>query len=381
LYGPIEKRLLAGLGLVDVVQGAGTTRRESTLNPKPFIGEIQSGVSDFKCLLRDVMTTVIEKNKTSHKKYFTNSKINEIRSTPIKIFLSDDGKSLLRSAYDRGCLSKQTFVELVGDVDYTVEVERRKNEAARGEAKTMYPPVIQNQETIADPGETTDTINAPGKQPTSTKDGPESKNYNQAEETHCPYCETSFDFESQKEIIIGTVLCPECGKEVSIDDLEESFAPDITETYIRLRQKGPNDFDKETFRTISLSTSRGIKAIIGRLKGKTTTTVQSYLFDKTKWNVKDAQTWVKKHQGSINEGSDEFGEEEFFVSQQEFEQAPYRTNNELPANVKKLPSGAQSIWRDVFNENYPKGEDYAFRIAWTAVKNAYQKIGNRWSRK
>jgi cation transport regulator len=186
------------------------------------------------------------------------------------------------------------------------------------------------------------------------------------------------------------VQCPGCGKEVSIDDIEESYAPDITENYIRLRQKDPNDFEKDTFRTIILSKSRGIHAIIGRLKGKATTTIQSYLFEKNKWNVKDAQTWVKKHQGSIDNGNEnailsldeDSSEEEFLVSVQEFEQAPYRTNNELPANVKKLPSGAQSIWRKVFNDSYPKGEDYAFRVAWSAVKRVYFKnpSGN-WVRK
>lgn len=390
LYGPMEKRILAGLGLVDIVQGAGSSRRESTLNPKPYMGEIQSGVSDFKALLKDVLTTVIEKNKGSHKKYFTNSKITEVRSTPLKIFLSEDGKSLLRSIYDRGGLSKQTFVELVGDVDYAVEVERRKSEDKRGETISMYPPVVQNQEQNPDPGETTDKISAPGVQPTSTKTGPESKNFNQStEEFKCPYCEEVFDFEDQKETAIGVVQCPGCGRDVSLDDIEESYVPEITEEYIRLRQKDSNDFDKNAFRTIILSKSRGIHAIIGRLTGKTVMIIQSYLFEKTKWNVKDAQTWIKKHQGSRNtenEGAiifsdEEFGEEEYFISAVEFEQAPYRTNNELPANVKKLPSGAQSIWRRVFNESYPKGEDYAFRVAWSVLKKVYKKIGDKWVRK
>ena len=41
LYAPIERRILAGLGMIDVVQGISSTRRESTLNPRPFIGEIE----------------------------------------------------------------------------------------------------------------------------------------------------------------------------------------------------------------------------------------------------------------------------------------------------------------------------------------------------
>ena len=263
LYGPPEKRILAGLGLVDIVQGAGSTRRESTLNPKPFIGEIQSGVNDFKSLLKDLLVTVIEKNKLGHKKYFTNSKITEVRSTPLKIFLSDDGKSLLRSIYDRGGLSKQTFVELVGDVDYAVEVERRKNEKRRGEILTMYPPVVQNMEQNPDPGE--ELINKPGVKPTSDRQGPESRNFRALEETHCPYCEEVFSFEDQKEISIGVIECPGCGKEVSVDDIEEeAYKPEVTKDFIRLRQKPPSLFSE--FKTITLSQSRGIKAILGKLK-------------------------------------------------------------------------------------------------------------------
>jgi len=35
LYNPIERRILASLGFIDVVQGV-SSRRESVINPKPF---------------------------------------------------------------------------------------------------------------------------------------------------------------------------------------------------------------------------------------------------------------------------------------------------------------------------------------------------------
>jgi hypothetical protein len=40
----------------------------------------------------------------------------------------------------------------------------------------------------------------------------------------------------------------------------------------------------------------------------------------------------------------------------------------------------------VFNESYPKGEDYAFPVAWTALKrwmkkHGYQKEGEKWIKK
>jgi cation transport regulator len=114
--------------------------------------------------------------------------------------------------------------------------------------------------------------------------------------------------------------------------------------------------------------------------------IQSYLFDRKKWDLKEAQMWVKTHRGSTNDDvvswDEEFSEEEYFINAQEFEQAPYRTNDNLPANVKKLPFGAQTIWRKSFNASYPKGEDYAFKVAWSAVKRVYFKNSSgKWVRK
>lgn len=74
---------------------------------------------------------------------------------------------------------------------------------------------------------------------------------------------------------------------------------DVTANFIRLRQRNPGEFQSGSFRTIDISKSRGIKAVIGRLKGKTTTTVQSFLFVKDKWTVAEAQKWVKEHRASM----------------------------------------------------------------------------------
>ena len=218
LYAPIEKRILAGIGLVDIVQGAASTRRESTLNPKPFIGEINSGVSDFKSLLKDIMLTMVERNKNKHPKYFKNTQIEKIRTTSLKIFLSDDDKVMFRSMYDRGAISKQTFVEMTGDVDYTLEVERRKAEKTRGEEKTMFPPVTQNLEQNSNvkdfPDTKTKDVN--DNEVPDDRTGPETKNFSGVlEETKCPHCSEIFDYESQKEITVGSVACPKCQKEVT----------------------------------------------------------------------------------------------------------------------------------------------------------------------
>ena len=49
---------------------------------------------------------------------------------------------------------------------------------------------------------------------------------------------------------------------------------------------------------------------------------------------------------------------------------PYSSNKALPDAVRRLPSHAQDVWRDTFNDAYRKygSEKSAFRVAWAAVK-------------
>jgi len=58
-----------------------------------------------------------------------------------------------------------------------------------------------------------------------------------------------------------------------------------------------DEFEEGSLRTITLSESQGIKAVIGRPKGKTTTEVQSYLFEKSKgWTLEKAKKWFEEHE-------------------------------------------------------------------------------------
>jgi cation transport regulator len=64
---------------------------------------------------------------------------------------------------------------------------------------------------------------------------------------------------------------------------------------------------------------------------------------------------------------------------------PYARNEDLPAAVKDhLPAHAQDIFRAAFNsgfddrKNDPRQEEAAFRIAWSAVKKKYHKVGEAW---
>lgn len=74
---------------------------------------------------------------------------------------------------------------------------------------------------------------------------------------------------------------------------------------------------------------------------------------------------------------------------------PYKTNVELPASVKNnLPQHAQDIYREAFNnamDQYRKPEkrrnpgesveQVAHKVAWSAVKDEYEKQGDRWVKK
>ena len=74
---------------------------------------------------------------------------------------------------------------------------------------------------------------------------------------------------------------------------------------------------------------------------------------------------------------------------------PYKNTSELPDNVKNvLPSHAQDIYKEAFNSAYDqykdpddrKGdsgrEETAHKVAWSAVKNNYEKSADgKWRKK
>jgi len=62
---------------------------------------------------------------------------------------------------------------------------------------------------------------------------------------------------------------------------------------------------------------------------------------------------------------------------------PYTSNAQLPAAIQGLPAHAKTIWRKAFNASLARGlsENRARRIAWSAVKQSYKKVGDEWVRK
>ncbi len=90
---------------------------------------------------------------------------------------------------------------------------------------------------------------------------------------------------------------------------DEEKPVDVTDKYIRVRVKNPDDFQDDSFKTIDISKDQGIRAVIGKLKGETTTTIQSYLFDKEQWSEGDATKWVDEHNKYIVVGMSEKSDE------------------------------------------------------------------------
>jgi len=186
LYSPIEKRILAGMGLIEIVEGTASSRKEGILNPKPLISEVKDGIEDFKTLMTDLIKTIIDVNKGSHRKYFTESKI-EIYSSPIKMFMDKDMRDHIRSLYDRGVISMRTYVDICGeDVYFDVEKKRRAKEFADGTEELMYPHLVQNQEQHEDNrDEDNDPTEDEGKP--GDKRSIEKKNYDNAGYEEAPY--------------------------------------------------------------------------------------------------------------------------------------------------------------------------------------------------
>jgi hypothetical protein len=74
---------------------------------------------------------------------------------------------------------------------------------------------------------------------------------------------------------------------------------ETTDRHIRSGHRSPEEFKPDSLRTITISEDEGIKAVIGKPKGKNTMEIQSYLFELSKgWTIDKAKAWFEKHQKS-----------------------------------------------------------------------------------
>jgi cation transport regulator ChaB len=213
LYAPIYRRLLAGLGMIEIVEGTASTRREALLNPKGFIAEVKAGIEDFISLLEDVLYVVKDKNIDNHSKYF--SKNNEIKiiASPIKEFITDSLRTHVRSAYDRGVISKRFYAEITADCNFDIETKTRQDEFSDGLEELMYPPIIQNMESQTSEDEIDREENT-----TEDKKGIEKKNFNKS--CICKKCNSEFVYDQIAEIGMGYVECPNCKEKLTDEDID-----------------------------------------------------------------------------------------------------------------------------------------------------------------
>lgn len=65
-----------------------------------------------------------------------------------------------------------------------------------------------------------------------------------------------------------------------------------TQNEIRARVKMPGAFEEGSFKSKDISD--GIRIIVGKLKGETTTTTQSYRFRKPKWDISKVKSWLNE---------------------------------------------------------------------------------------
>ena len=69
-------------------------------------------------------------------------------------------------------------------------------------------------------------------------------------------------------------------------------------------------------------------------------------------------------------------------------QIKFDDDSELPKGISNnLPKNAQKLYKEVFNSAYDRYkhdanvEQIAHRVAWGAVKEKFEKTGNRWQKK
>ena len=191
LFVSAERNILAGMGFIDIVEATSTSRKESVLNPKGFIKEIDGGISDFKLIIKDLIDLIKEKNKNTHRKY--NAKKWIITSSPTIIFLNERILTVLRSLSDRGLISNETISELTGN-DYEIERRRRIKETRDSDDIIMYPKLIQNTEKDTSPLEIERLPKKLKNQEEESeeeidddKTGTEKQNFNQAKLIGAPY--------------------------------------------------------------------------------------------------------------------------------------------------------------------------------------------------
>lgn len=154
LFSPIEKRIMQGFGMIDMGdEGGANSRKESVLNPRVMIEEVNAGIKDFKRIIKAQIDDIEELNGSKNS---LDKNDIEVQSSPVSAFITKDLRDHAQRLYQEGNLSKQTVSEICGGgyVVYSTEVRRRSEELERGEEELMFAQIVQNTEQNISPEET-----------------------------------------------------------------------------------------------------------------------------------------------------------------------------------------------------------------------------------
>lgn len=145
LFETADRSILSGFGLIDIVDAVSTSRRESVLNPKAFISEVNKGIGSFKSFMTQIMYISKEYNISQNNRTFTNIDV-KVLAPNSNVFMTESFKEILRQLYDRGLIQKQTAIELIGEQSFEIELLRAEQENKMKLEEKLYPPVIRNDE-------------------------------------------------------------------------------------------------------------------------------------------------------------------------------------------------------------------------------------------
>ena len=140
---------------------------------------------------------------------------------------------------------------------------------------------------------------------------------------------------------------------------------DETDAQFRYRLRDPGDFEEGSSRTMQLKgTDPPVVAIVGKLKGETSTTLQAYRFNKEDgWTKDKAQAWIDGHKESNAEDYDLVDPSDLF------------TESSLPSTILgvRLSSENRSILRDLYDYAVDQGVEDPVSHAVEHFKEKYEE--------
>lgn len=138
---------------------------------------------------------------------------------------------------------------------------------------------------------------------------------------------------------------------------ETKLEPEETETQVRIRIKSPGLFQSNSFRQTTLQDEKPrVFSIVGRLKGETTTTIQSLRFPKDDgWAITSAVKWAKDHDFKTIAAEQTktpviYLPESIFTSPREMERSLRDVGGLSISRAKAVASEAFAGLRDVEND-------------------------------